>query len=110
MTRKIKDRHFISSIRFVLGMLFFFAWYLIIPIASFFIFDNIFLNLAFILSLPVTGIFSFYYYRHLLKLRGKFRWIRLKIMNRMAYDELLRLRKDIITQIEKILSDSNISE
>jgi 1-acyl-sn-glycerol-3-phosphate acyltransferase len=110
MTRKIKDRHFISSIRFVLGMLFFFAWYLIIPIASFFIFDNLFLNLAFILSLPVTGIFSFYYYRHLLKLRGKLRWIRLKIKNRKAYDELLRLRKDIITQIEKILFDSNISE
>jgi len=107
-TKKIKDRHFISSIRFVLGMLFFFAWYLIIPIASFFIFDNIFLNLAFILSLPLTGIFSFYYYRRLLKLRGKFRWIRLKIKNRQAYDELVRLRKDIIIKIEKIRSDSNI--
>ncbi len=110
LARKIKDRHFISSIRFVLGMLFFFIWYLLLIIASFFFFNNIILNLVFIISLPLTGIFSFYYYIHLLKLRGKFRCLRLKISNRRAYEELVKQRKGIIIQIEKILFGSNISE
>jgi 1-acyl-sn-glycerol-3-phosphate acyltransferase len=104
LARKIKDRHFLSSIRFVLGMLFFFVWYPLLIITSFFIFHNIYLNLAFIISLPVSGIFSFYYYKHLLKLRGKFRWIILRKKDRKAYDDVLGQRKEIIVQIEKIMA------
>jgi 1-acyl-sn-glycerol-3-phosphate acyltransferase len=103
LARKIKDRHFLSSIRFVAGMLMFFIWYPLLIIASFFIFDNIILILAFIISLPAAGIFSFYYYKHLLRLRGKFRWLRLKKRNRKAYDDLIGQRKEIIKKIEEIL-------
>jgi 1-acyl-sn-glycerol-3-phosphate acyltransferase len=106
LARKIKDRHFLSSIRFVLGMLFFFVWYPLLIIASFLVFNNIYLNLAFIISLPLTGIFSFYYYKHLLRLRGKFRWIRLKMKDRKAFEDLVKQRKEIISQIEKALSFS----
>jgi 1-acyl-sn-glycerol-3-phosphate acyltransferase len=103
LARKIKDRHFLSSIRFALGMIFFYVWYPLLIIASIFIFHNILLNLAFIISLPLTGIFSFYYYKHLLKLRGKFRLIRLKFRDRKAYEELLRQRKKIVLMIEEML-------
>jgi len=103
LARNIKDRHFLSSIRFVTGMLFFIAWYLILIIASFFFFDNIILNVIFIISLPLTGLFSFYYYRHLLKLRGKFRWIMLRKRSRAVYDGLIKMRNDIILKIEEML-------
>lgn len=103
LARKIKDRHFLSSIRFVLGMLLFFLWYPLLIIASFFIFDNILLNLVFIISLPLTGIFSFYYYKYLLKLRGKFRWLKLKRSNLQAFEELVGQRKEIILKIEEML-------
>jgi 1-acyl-sn-glycerol-3-phosphate acyltransferase len=108
LARKIKDRHFLSSIRFVAGMLLFFIWYPLLIIASFFIFDNILLNFVFIISLPITGIFSFYYYIHLLKLRGKFRWMMLRIRNKTAYDELITGRKGIIRKIEEILKNPGL--
>jgi 1-acyl-sn-glycerol-3-phosphate acyltransferase len=103
LARKIKDRHFLSSIRFVAGMLIFFIWYPLLIIISFFVFNNILLNLAFIISLPLTGLFSFYYYKHLLKLRGKFRWMMLRKRNRQAYEEIVGQRKEIIVRIEDIL-------
>lgn len=105
LARKIKDRHFLSSIRFVLGMLLFFVWYPLLIITSFFIFHNIYLNLAFIISLPLTGLFSFYYYKHLLKLRGKFRWMMLRIRNISDYNDLVARRKDIIRKIEEMLAN-----
>jgi 1-acyl-sn-glycerol-3-phosphate acyltransferase len=103
LARKIKDLHFLSSIRFVSGMLIFFIWYPLLIIASLFIFDNILLNLIFILSLPLTGLFSFYYYIHLLKLRGKFMWMMLRIRNNKAYNELVNGRKEIIRKIEEMI-------
>lgn len=103
LAKNIKDRHFLSSIRFVAGMLISFIWYPILIIASLFIFDNILLNLVFIFSLPLTGLFSFYYYIHLLKLRGKFRWILLKKRNKTAYNGLVNGRKEIIRKIEEML-------
>jgi hypothetical protein len=39
----------------------------------------------------------------LLKLRGKFRLIRLKFRDRKAYEELLRQRKKIVLMIEEML-------
>lgn len=103
LARKIKDRHLLVSVRFVFGLMLFFFWYLILIISSFFIFENISINLAFIISMPLTGIFSFYYYIHLLKLKGKFRWMKLKMKNRMAYEEIVRQRKEITGKIEEML-------
>lgn len=101
LTRNIKDRHFISSVRFGTGLLFFFTWYLILAIISFFVFDSLLLNLVFIISLPITGMFSFYYYIHLLKLRGEIRWMKLK---QALKDELINARNDIIIKIEELIS------
>jgi hypothetical protein len=39
----------------------------------------------------------------LLKLSGKFRWIRLRKKDRQAYEELVKQRKDIIVRIEDML-------
>lgn len=102
LARNIKDPHFISSVRFVLGMLFFFFWYLILIILSFIIFDPVWLSLGFIISLPVTGLFAFYFYRNLLKMRGEFRALRLKIKDREAFDALAADRKELIGKIREM--------
>lgn len=103
LSRNIKDKHFLSSVRFGIGLLLFFFWYLLLIVASFFIFESIFISLAFIISLPITGIFAFYYYIHLLKMRGQLRWMLLRQKDRKAYEEFLTRRKEIIVKFEEIL-------
>jgi len=90
-------------VRFGIGLLLFFFWYLLLIVASFFIFESIFVSLAFIISLPITGIFAFYYYIHLLKMRGKLRWMLLRQKDRKAYEEFLTRRNEIIVKFEEIL-------
>lgn len=103
LARKIKDRHFLSSVKFGAGLIFFFTWYFILAVISFFFFDSIILNICFIISLPLTGVFSFYYYIHMLRLRGKFRWLSLKIRKKKAFEGIVEKRKDIMQKIEEML-------
>jgi 1-acyl-sn-glycerol-3-phosphate acyltransferase len=103
LARKIKDMHFLSSVRFVYGLMFFFIWYLLLIASSFIIFSNIFISLAFIASLPLTGLFSFYYYRHLLKIKADFRWMSMKFRQRKVYEEMVNARKEIVFKIEGLL-------
>jgi 1-acyl-sn-glycerol-3-phosphate acyltransferase len=103
LSRNIKDVHFISSVRFVLGMLFFFIWYLLLIVLSFVIFNHVLLSLAVFISLPLTGIFSFYYYTGLLKLRGDFRWMMLKTGKKSIAERLITGRKEIIRLTELLL-------
>jgi 1-acyl-sn-glycerol-3-phosphate acyltransferase len=110
LSRNIKDRHFISSVRFSAGLLLFFFWYFFMIIISFFIFKGILLNLAFIPALPLTGIFSFYYYRHLLKMGADFRWLRLKRKNREEYEGLIEERKAIISRIKELIEYSDVDK
>lgn len=109
LARKIKDRHFLSSVRFGVGLLLFYAWYLILVIVSFLIFDNIFLAVAFLLSVPISGIFTFYSYRNLLRLRGNWRWIMLKHRNRKEFDGLIEQRKRIMNEIIRLLNKTEHS-
>jgi len=104
LSRNIKDPHFISSVRFVYGMIFFFFWYILLIILSFIIFKPVLLSLAFIISLPLSGLFTFYYYRNLMKLRAEIRWTRIRIRNQELYQELMGKRKSIIDEIEKLIS------
>ncbi len=92
LSRNIKDKHFLSSVRFGMGLLSFFFWYLLLIIASLFIFNSIIISLAFIISLPITGIFAFYYYIHLLKMRGQLRWMILK--KRKVYEDVYKKEID----------------
>jgi 1-acyl-sn-glycerol-3-phosphate acyltransferase len=103
LARNIKDPHFVSSIRFGTGILTFFAWYLLMIILSFIIFNHILLALVFLISLPLTGIFTFYYYKHIQKLRADFRRMRMKHGKRADFEGLMKKRSEIITQVEELL-------
>jgi hypothetical protein len=53
---------------------------------------------------PLTGIFSFYYYKNLKKLMADFRWMRIKLKNRSLYIEITELRGKIIGAINELIS------
>jgi 1-acyl-sn-glycerol-3-phosphate acyltransferase len=102
LARKIKDRHFLSSIRFTAGLLMFIVWYLALIIVSLFLFHNLVLNLAFIISIPLAGIFAFYYYIHLMQITGKFRWLKLKMRDRKSFNGIIKQREEILLKIESM--------
>jgi hypothetical protein len=103
LAAKIKDRHFLGSVRFGTGFLFFIIWYLLILIVLCFIPAAFLFKLLFFFSIPLAGILSFHYYRHLLKMRGKLRWIRLKSSNKGEFERISGLRKSISGLLDELL-------
>jgi hypothetical protein len=97
---KIKDPHFKSSIQFGIG-LFIFPIYYIIIIASFCLLTDVnLLKLIFGLSLPITGLFAFYNYKHMKQLIGKLRIYGLKFSKNGQYNSLQNERNQIMELIK----------
>ena len=103
LSRNVKDPHFISSVRFVYGLLFFFFWYLLLLVISLILFNHLYISAAFYLSVPVAGLFAFYHYKYLQKLRADFRWAWIKFRKRKLFVEMTDLRKSIIRKIEALI-------
>jgi 1-acyl-sn-glycerol-3-phosphate acyltransferase len=103
--RNIKDPHFIGSVHFSAGLLFFLVYYPVIYIISFFIFSNVLLWLIFLISVPLTGIVAFYNYKFIQKLKAEFRWMMMKYRNRKVYEQLIVIRENIVIKIEELLSN-----
>jgi hypothetical protein len=85
-------------------MLFFFFWYLLLIILSFIIFKPVLLSLVFIISLPLSGLFAFYYYKHVKKLMADLRWMRIKHGKRELFVEISGLRDKIILIIKELIA------
>ncbi|MFZ4547814.1 MAG: 1-acyl-sn-glycerol-3-phosphate acyltransferase [Bacteroidales bacterium] len=97
---KIKDRHFQSSIHFGIGVLLFPIYYLLV-ITLFCIFsDGIVPKLLFGFSLPVSGLFAFYNYAHIQKLRLKLRYVILKFTQPGQFKNISNDRISILNQIK----------
>jgi 1-acyl-sn-glycerol-3-phosphate acyltransferase len=105
LSRNIKDPHFISSVRFVYGMLTFFFWHLLLLIISLIIFNHILLSLAFIISLPLTGLVTFYNYKRIQQLRADFRWMLMKLGKKNIYAGMINARKEIIVKIQELITE-----
>ena len=102
-TRNVKDHVFLSSLHFGIGLLLFPAYYLLIWIIFCLLANGLLIKLFFALSLPLSGIFTFYFYIHLLKLRGRFRLLKIRLTDRATYESLVEIRKNLIFEIEEIL-------
>ncbi len=101
---KIKDRHFKSSVNFVVSLLLFPIYYLVI-ITLFSLFtEGLLLKLVFGLSLPVTGYFAFYYYQHLKTLWGKQRFFFFRHTKTSHYNTLQSERNKIIEHIKSTIN------
>jgi 1-acyl-sn-glycerol-3-phosphate acyltransferase len=101
---KVKDKHFKSSVQFVISLLFFPVYYLIL-ITLFSIFsDGVLRLLLFIITLPLSGIFSFYNYQNMELLWEKIRLYRFKHVKSEQYKSLINERIKIIDLIKATLN------
>ncbi len=101
---KMKDRQFRSSIQFVIGFFLFPIYYLIIFIIFCVVVDSGVLRLLFLLTLPVTGIFAFYNYKHLKTLVKKIRIFLLKHLKSKQFNTLHTERNHIIDLIKTAIN------
>ena len=74
LTKKVKDPQFLSSFRMVISLLLFPVFYLILAIIAGFVWGHGLINLAFVISLPLTGLFAFHYFIQAKKLWAKIRY------------------------------------
>jgi 1-acyl-sn-glycerol-3-phosphate acyltransferase len=102
-TKKIKDPQFHSSFKLVMGMLFFPAYYIILTVLALVFLGTWWLKLAYILTLPLTGLFSFSYYIRLKKLYAKHRYSRMTRKKKGSIHKLKKLREDIISTMDRIV-------
>ena len=102
LSRKVKDKQFLSSLHYGYGMAFFFLWYLttFIVLLSFGI--SLSLTLLALILLGFAGLGAFYHYIHLLKLRGKYRLWKLRHRNKSAYERMVKQREAIFELIPEL--------
>lgn len=106
LTKKIKDPQFHSSFKLVMVMVFFPVYYIILIILGLVFISSLWIKLVYILTLPLTGLFAFKYYIRFKKLSAKFRYSKLVRKKNNNIQELKRLRKDIINNMNNIVEMS----
>ncbi len=104
MAAKNKDPHFKSSIQFGIGMFLFPIYYLLIISVFCIVTDGYLLKLVFGFSLPLSGFFAFYNYRHLKKLTGKLRIFNLRHFKAKQYKDLYNDRNQLINLIKATIN------
>jgi 1-acyl-sn-glycerol-3-phosphate acyltransferase len=102
-TSSVKDKVFHSSIHFGVGLVLFPFYYLLLQIIFSLFIKSFIARLMFAISLPLSGIITFYYYKHLLKLRGKYRLLRTKYTNKPAFSAYFKMRSDLINKIQQLI-------
>jgi 1-acyl-sn-glycerol-3-phosphate acyltransferase len=105
--RKIKDPQFHSSFKLVLAMITFPLYYIILIVLALIFVDPLWLKLAYIISIPLSGIFAFKYYIRVKKLYARFRYSRLVSIKDITILQLKKLRADIIEHMNKITEHKN---
>ena len=104
IAKKIKDPHFKSSIQFGSSMILFPLYYLIIILIFGFSVKWHILTLVFSISLPLSGMFAFYNYLHMLKLKGKIKTLYLQMTHNKDFEYLKNARQQILDIIKPIIN------
>jgi 1-acyl-sn-glycerol-3-phosphate acyltransferase len=95
-TKKVKDKQFLSSLHYGLGLVFFFFWYLIAGIVLGLTTGNPIITISVLIFLAAAGIFSFYHYIRLKLLIGRFRLLMLKNTGYEEYHHITAAREAIL--------------
>jgi len=104
LASRIKDKHFKSSVQFGISLLLFPVYYLIL-IALFGIFTKgSLLVFLFGLSLPATGLFTFYNYKNMLRIKGKLRLYIIRLTKYEQYNSIYNERVQLINLIKSIIN------
>lgn len=102
ISAKMKDPQFRSSVNFVLSFLVFPLWYLLWFSVIIIFSVKLLPALLIALTWPVTGLFTFYNYIHLLKLGGKIRLYKLKRLQPEVFNQLLTTRQELAGILKKL--------
>lgn len=102
ISAKMKDPQFRSSVNFVLSFLVFPLWYLLWFSVIIIFSVKLLPALLIALTWPVTGLFTFYNYIHLLKLGGKIRLYKLKRLQPEVFNQLLTTRQELAGVLKKL--------
>ncbi len=108
ITRNIKDKQFHSSIHFGVWLVLFPVYYLILFFVAWIVVKSLPFALLYFFSLPVTGMFTFYYWTNYVKYSAKLRYsIRRK---GKKVQHLLKLRNEIIENMKAIMKKYDIKK
>jgi len=104
LASKIKDKHFKSSVQFVITMFLLPVYYILI-FALFCLFtDGLLLRLIFAITLPIAGLFALYNYKHMLKLIEKIRFFIFRQTKSEQYNSLHQERVQLIELIKSTIN------
>ncbi len=98
-SKKMKDPQFISSIKYGIGMVTFPLFYLIQTILFYVFSDNLYLTAGYLISLPLTGKFAYYFLQIIKKTKTKLRLRNLKNHKKESYKKMMELRREIINSL-----------
>ena len=101
---KIKDPNFRTSIQFGISVILFPFYYLILIILFCIFTDEIVIKLVFGITLPITGLFAFYYYKYMKTLWAKFRLFSFKLTKAGQYNDMQNERKQVIDLIKTTIN------
>jgi 1-acyl-sn-glycerol-3-phosphate acyltransferase len=102
-TKKVKDRQFHSSIKFVSGMILFPLYYLIVSILAALIIPGAFFSWLYIIFIPISGIFAYHYFTWMKKSCAKFRFLRQMKKVTGKSDGMVLKREKILSFTDKII-------
>lgn len=102
--RRVKDPQFHSSFKFVLAFLMFPLVYLLFFLASLFVLPHFWMNLLYLLSLPVAGLFAFKYFILWKKVGGFLRFKRMKKRRDPYLMRLIQLHDDVIHIVQQLVT------
>lgn len=105
--KRVKDPQFHSSYKYVMGMIAFPLTYIVVAVIIVILNWPTWLKIAYIVLLPLTGIFSFYYFIHMKKFWSKLRYSIFVSKRDHGIASLKKTRKSILDQMNSIV-DSQI--
>jgi hypothetical protein len=101
--RKIKDKQFHSSMKYVMGIIVFPLYYALISVLAALIIPGAFFSWLYIIFIPISGIFAYHYYIWIKKSGAKFRFLRhMKNVRGKAGDLILK-RKKILSFLDDLV-------
>ena len=109
-SKKMRDPQFISSIKYGIGMVTFPLFYLIQTLLVYAFTKEIYITLGYLLSIPLTGYFAFYYQQLFKILKKKIRLNNIFRKKPETYKKLTRLKKDIIDKIDEWVNQYDIND
>lgn len=105
--KKIKDKGFWSTFFLVLGIIVFPIFYLIEFLAVSWLIPGIWLKLAFLIALPLTGKVAFLWYILFRKTVGRGRLLLLKLFNKKEYSNLFKKKELLFRKLDELLTTNN---